>query len=135
MKKILYVIMVVVVSVLIQGCSLPNESTNNSYPSESLKTNTLESGITKEMAYEGVHNYCHSKYDWSIEKETNMYLTMGEESETEYKVVFRSYTGAFVYFYVNKSNGTTRMIEYDPILNVENKAGVINLNDYLKKHD
>jgi hypothetical protein len=48
-------------------------------------------------------------------------------------VVFRSYTGAFVYFYVDKTSGITRMEEYVPTLNVKNEAGTINLFDYLKK--
>ena len=30
------------------------------------EANTTKSEITPEMAYEGVSNYCHSAYDWSI---------------------------------------------------------------------
>ena len=58
--------------------------------------------MTPEMAFEGVNNYCHQEYDWSIAEENPdiMTVAMGEESETEYQVVFRSYTGAFVHFYV-----------------------------------
>ena len=65
------------------------------------------------MAYEGVSNYCHSAYDWSIAKENPsiMYVQMGEETDSAYQVVFRSYTGAFVNFYVDKATGTTRMEE------------------------
>ena len=40
-----------------------------------------------------------------------MYVQMGEETDSAYQVVFRSYTGAFVNFYVNKTSGTTRMEE------------------------
>jgi hypothetical protein len=29
-------------------------------------SNTTESEITAEMAYEGVSNYCHREYDWSM---------------------------------------------------------------------
>ncbi|MBQ8969101.1 MAG: hypothetical protein IJ064_05155 [Bacteroidaceae bacterium] len=90
--------------------------------------------VTAEMAYEGVNNYCHSAYDWSP-SEANpslMSITMGEETETEYEVVFRSYTGALVYFYVEKANGRTRMVEHVPALNVESEAGSIDLFDYLK---
>jgi hypothetical protein len=87
------------------------------------------------MAYEGVSNFCHSTYDWSIAKynPSIMYIKMGEETDSAYQVVFRSYTGAFVYFYVDKTSGTTRMEEYVPTLNVKNEAGTINLFDYLKK--
>jgi hypothetical protein len=91
--------------------------------------------ITAEMAYEGVSNYCHSTYDWSAAEDnpSMMYLEMGEETETEYQVIFRSYTGAFVYFYVEKTNGSTRMVEYVPALDVKSEAGTINLFDYYKK--
>ena len=84
------------------------------------------------MAYEGVSNYCHSAYDWSIAKENPsiMYVQMGEETDSAYQVVFRSYTGAFVNFYVDKASGTTRMEEYVPTLDVKNDAGTINLYDY-----
>ena len=97
--------------------------------------NTTKSEITAEMAYEGVSNYCHSMYDWSIAKDNPsiMYVQMGEETDSAYQVVFRSYTGAFVNFYVNKATGTTRMEEYVPTLDVINDAGTIDLFDYLKK--
>ena len=93
------------------------------------------SGITAEMAYEGVNNYCHSEYDWSIaaENPSMMSVTMGEETETEYKVIFRSYTGALVNFYVDKSSGKTRMVESVPALDVDSVTGTIDLLDYLDK--
>jgi hypothetical protein len=61
-----------------------------------------------------------------------MYVTMGEETESEYQVIFRSYTGSFVYFYVDKVSGTTRLIEYVPNLEIEEDAGTIDLHDYLE---
>ena len=96
-------------------------------------SNASERNITKEMAFEGINNYCHSAYDWSIAEEnpSMMYLKMGEETESEYQVIFRSYTGAFVYFYVEKTNGSTRMVEYVPTLDVENEVGTIDLFDYI----
>ena len=99
-------------------------------------SNTTKSEITAEMAYEGVSNYCHSAYDWSVAKDNPdiMYVQMGEETDSAYQVVFRSYTGAFVNFYVDKTSGTTRMEEYVPTLDVRNDAGSINLFDYIKKN-
>ena len=100
------------------------------------KTNSIpQTGITAEMAYEGVSNYCHSEYDWSVAEGNPdmMYLKMGEETETEYQVIFRSYTGAFVYFYVDKNSGSTRMEEYVPMLDLKEDAGTIELSDYLEK--
>ena len=91
--------------------------------------------ITAEMAYEGVNKYCHSEYDWSVaaDNPSMMSVTMGEETETEYKVIFRSYTGSFVYFYVDKASGATRIVEHVPTLDVESEAGTIDLLDYLGK--
>ena len=99
--------------------------------------NSTKSEITAEMAYEGVSNYCHSAYDWSVAKENPsiMYVQMGEETDSAFQVVFRSYTGAFVNFYVDKATGTTRMEEYVPTLDVRNEAGTINLYDYLEKNE
>jgi hypothetical protein len=101
----------------------------------SQSANPSEGKITAEMAYEGVNNYCHKEYDWSVAEENPdiMYLTMGEESDSAFQVVFRSYTGAFVHFYVDKTSGTTRMVEKVPSLDVEEDAGTIELFDYLEK--
>ena len=100
-------------------------------------TNSTKSEITAEMAYEGVNNYCHSAYDWSVAKDNPeiMYVQMGEETDSAYQVVFHSYTGAFVNFYVDKATGTTRMEEYVPTLDVKEDAGTINLFDYLEKNE
>ena len=100
-------------------------------------TNSTKSEITAEMAYEGVNNYCHSAYDWSVAKDNPeiMYVQMGEETDSAYQVVFRSYTGAFVNFYVDKASGTTRMEEYVPSLDVKEDAGTINLFDYLENDE
>lgn len=97
-------------------------------------TGTSEKTITAEKAYEGVSNYCHTEYDWSIAEENPeiMSVELGQETETEYQVIFRSYTGSFVYFYVDKSSGTTRMVEHVPAMNIEEEAGSINLFDYLQ---
>lgn len=40
--------------------------------------------ITAEKAYEGVSNYCHSTYDWTIaeDKPSMMYIEMGEETDS-----------------------------------------------------
>ena len=100
----------------------------------STSTKESQSKITAEMTLEGVSNYCHSEYDWSMSKDNPdiMGVEMGEETDSAYQVIFRSYTGAFVYFYVDKTSGTTRMEEYVPTLNVRNEAGTINLFEYLK---
>ena len=94
-------------------------------------------GLTPEMAYEGVNNYCHREYDWSVAERNPsiMYVAMGDESETEYKVIFRSYTGVLVYFYVDKASGETRIVENVPALEKEVESGTLNVFDYLEKQE
>lgn len=115
-------------------CSCRNNKADVAQSSDAQTEDTLRT-ITADMAYEGVNNYCHSAYDWSLAKDNPdiMYLTMGEETDSTYQVVFRSYTGAFVHFYVNKTSGATRMVEIVPSLNVEKESGTIDLFDYLEK--
>ena len=115
-------------------CSCINNKTEVT-PSSDVQTEDTLRTITKEMAFEGVNNYCHKEYDRSVAKDNPniMYVQLGEETDSAYQVVFRSYTGAFVHFYVNKTNGATRMVERVPNLNVEEDAGTINLFDYLEK--
>lgn len=130
MKKLIFVLaFVLLTSALLSACETENETASDSTASQN--------SISAEMAFEGVNNYCHSEYDWDAAKDNPeiMYVKMGEETETEYQVVFRSYTGTFVYFYVNKSNGTTRLVEYVPTLNIEEDAGTINIYDYLKSDE
>ena len=115
-------------------CSCNNIKVNDTQSSDVQSEDTLRT-ITKETAFEGVNNYCHREYDWSVAKDNPdiMYVQMGEETDSAYQVVFRSYTGAFVHFYVNKTSGTTKMVEKVQSLNVEEEAGTINLFDYLEK--
>ncbi len=101
----------------------------------SCRPGTSRSAITAEKAYEGVNNYCHSEYDWSVaaDNPSIMSVSMGEETEAEYQVIFRSYTGSFVVFYVEKATGQTRIVETVPLLDVDSVVGTINLLDYLDK--
>ena len=113
-------------------CSCNNNKVNDTQSTDVQTEDTLRT-ITEEMAYEGVNNYCHKEYDWSVAKDNPdiMFVQMGEETDSAYQVVFRSYTGAFVHFYVDKTSGTTKIVEKVPNLNVEEEAGTINLFDYL----
>ena len=115
-------------------CSCNSNRANDTQSSDVQTEDTLRT-ITADMAFEGVNNYCHKEYDWSVAKDNPdiIYVEMGEETDSAYQVVFRSYTGAFVHFYVDKASGATKMIENVPSLNVEEEAGTINLFDYLKK--
>ena len=138
MKKLIFVFILVFVMVAVfQGCETKNEIADSSRPSGDLDNKAPKNNISEELAYDGVYNYCRSAYDWSIAEDNPdiMYLKMGEETESEYQVIFRSYTGAFVYFYVDKSSGITRLTEYVPNLAIEEEAGTIDLYDYLESDE
>ena len=138
MKKLIIITVIIVfgVSVIFKVYNMKNTPLDTSKTSEILDTSTQERKVTKDMAYEGVYNYCHSNYDWSIAEDNPsiMYLEMDNDTETEYKLAFHSYTGAIVYFYVDKLNGNTRLVEYVPTLNIENEVGIIELFDYLNNN-
>ena len=129
MKYIVYTFLFVALFL----CSCGNHKADATQSSGTQTEDTLRT-ITAEMAFEGVSNYCHKEYDWSVATDNSdiMYVQMGEETDSAYQVVFRSYTGAFVHFYVDKTSGTTRMVEVVPSLNVEEEAGTIDLFDYLE---
>ena len=134
LKKLICVMMIVLMmGVMLQGCG--SKDTSADYPPSSEISGT--DVITAEIVYEGVNNYCHTHYDWSIAEENPdiMYVRMGEESDTAYQVIFRSYTGAFVYFIVDKASGMTSMKEVVPNLGVESDAGEFSLYDYLNESD
>ena len=126
MKKIIYISLAFMV--------LSLYSCRNNKTTQMDDSNASKCTITSEMAYEGVNNYCHSAYDWSVAKEnpSMMYVEMGEETDSAFQVIFRSYTGALVYFYVDKTSGTTRMVERVPNLGVEEEVGSFELSDYTK---
>ena len=126
MKKIVFISLAALVLLL---CSCRNNKTN-----QTDVANAVKRTITAEMAYEGVNNYCHSVYDWSIAEENPsiMYVEMGEETDSVYQVVFRSYTGALVCFYVDKTSGTTRIVERVPNLGVEEEVGKFELFDQVE---
>ena len=117
-------------------CSCNNNKVNDTQSTDVQTEDTLRT-ITKEMAFEGVNNYCHKEYDWSVAKDNPdiMFVQMDEETDSAYQVVFRSYTGAFVHFYVDKTSGTTRIVEKVPSLSVEEETGNIELFDYLGKRN
>lgn len=155
-KRLCCIIAALILAVLIPGCGAKDAAADHSpQPTAAStaapeRTSTPESPdvpetpaalepaapqpeITEEMAYAGVNNYCHITYDWSIAEEIPdmMYVVNWDETETEYVVMFRSYTGAYEYFYVDKASGVTRIVSYEPVQQKETDEGTINIWDYL----
>ena len=124
MKKSIIITIIVVIAIIVLGVVFMLQASK-------------KNKVTKDMAYQGVYNYCHSTYDWSIAEDNPsiMYVEMGDETKSEYQVIFRSYTGAFVYFHVDKSTWITKLVEHVPTIDVENEAGTINIFDYLNDNN
>ena len=149
MKRLLFsIIALLLACCMLWGCAPKNDvpdateppepaSTDAAQPTEAAGTDVpgteAPEAVTAGMAYEGVSNYCRYVYGWGTGREgtENCSLMMGEETETEYLVLFRSYTATFVDFYVDKTSGSTRMVERIPSLNIEEEAGTFDLFDYL----
>lgn len=138
-KQICCMIAAVTVVTILPGCGAKDTPADHSPAPAVVSTVTPESTaareqtITEDMAYEGVNNYCRKMYDWSIAEELPeiMYVVRYDETDSEYVVMFRSYTGAHEYFYVDKTTGMTRMTFRDYGLNDEEDGGTMNLWDYL----
>lgn len=145
-KRLCCIIAALILAVLLPGCGAKNAVPDNSPQPTAASTTAPESPdvpeptaapkseITQEMAYAGVNNYCHITYNWRIAEEVPdiMYVVNWDETETEYVVMFRSYTGAYEYFYVDKASGVTRIISYEPVQQKETDEGTINIWDYLE---
>ncbi len=126
MKKLVSVVVVFLLLLcMLEGCNISQNNVDSETSSVGLTKSESKNVITKDMAYNGVNNYCHITYDWSVAKDNPsiMSVEMGEETDTEYQVIFRSYTGSFVYFYVDKSNGITKMVDYVPDLDIKEESG------------
>ena len=91
------------------------------------ETEEISKEMTEQQAYDAVVNYCYEQmpmlYDMSPDE--YYYWIERESTDTEYVIAFRSYTGAFLYYYVNKQTGNTRETEYVPgIVDEETPTGV-----------
>ncbi len=138
MKKILFATALLAIALLMVGCDNTNEEIKNKpEPSGNsevaiVEPSSSETQLTEEKAYEAIQNYCNETYGYTPES-SSMYIEIGDEIDNEYQMRFRSYTGAFVYFYIDKATGDARMVEKVPDLDVEEESGTINVFDYLNK--
>ncbi len=138
MKKILFAIAALTTALLMAGCNNTKEEIKNEpIPSSNsevtvVEPSTPQTQLTEETAYEAVQKYCNETYGYTPAS-SSMFLELGDETNDEYQIRFRSYTGAFVYFYIDKETGVARMVEKVPDLDVEEESGTINVFDYLNK--
>lgn len=98
------------------------------------KTNNRK--ITDEIALSSIKNYCYMNFPdlKEIEEEHMVYWEVDSSSDEEVVILFRSYTGAIVKYYINKLSGETYVTETVKGISEEEKRTdeVFNINDYIK---
>ena len=93
-----------------------------------------ESSVEKELIETAVMNYFKADSpDYEIDTEHGEYWEVVPGDNGEIKVIHRSYTGAFNYYYVDPATGETYVTEFVPgIIDEEQKTGeTFNVNDYM----
>lgn len=96
-----------------------------------------EGKLTDEQAVSAVRKYCFSTIpgleDMANSGESPVYWDISSSSENETVVVFRSYTGALVHYYIDRVSGDTYVTEFVPgIMQEEQLTGEsLNLWDYI----
>lgn len=92
-----------------------------------------EDGLTEEEAYNAVYQYADENYGMDTVEEYHGYLTYVEEqsSDEQYTYALRSYTGAYVFFYVDATSGEVYSEDLSPITDeMENYRYVCNVWEY-----
>lgn len=89
--------------------------------------------LTQEQAYNAVVNYCYASNPTLAdiaERGYSFYWYEGDSTENEYVIIFRSYTGAFVYYHVNIYSGDVYTMEYMPGITDEEVPGADSFNAF-----
>ncbi|SEQ35557.1 hypothetical protein SAMN02910369_01638 [Lachnospiraceae bacterium NE2001] len=100
--------------------------------------NTEADIITEEEALTGIKNYCYSQNaelkDMESSDEYTIYWEITTNENSEIVVLYRSYTGAQIRYYIDPSSGKTYSTEFVPgITDEEEKTDeTLNVRDYLE---
>lgn len=114
--------------------TLPPEPVNTEAPVSTSVPETKAPGkLTMKTACRGVSIYCQIEcgYRPTATGSKNGTLIIGDETDGEFLFIYRSYTGSRTKFFVDKATGSTRVVEYVPVLDTETEAGSFDLYDYL----
>ena len=165
MKKILITILLITIALSLVGCGhkkiVCNETSDNEATTETTTTeenieadiiteenteadiiteeNTEADIITEEEALTGIKNYCYSQNaelkNMESSDEYTIYWEVTTNENSEIVVLYRSYTGAQIRYYIDPSSGETYSTEFVPgITDEEEKTNeTLNVRDYLEK--
>ncbi|MBR0440316.1 MAG: hypothetical protein IJK25_00110 [Firmicutes bacterium] len=105
-------------------------------PAENSENTVTEASgaITQDQAMDAVLNYFKADFpDYEIDSEHGEYWEVVTGDNGEIKVIHKSYTGAFNFYYVDPATGETYVTELVPgIIDEEQKTGeTFNVNDYM----
>ena len=122
------------------GSGLQVEAIPTETPQEPQAAETADAAdlITEQQAAEAIRNYCISENPElaeMVESEDNMaYWDASTTDAGEICVLYRSYTGALIRYYVNPETGDTYVTEQVPgIIDDEQKTEeTLNVKDYLE---
>ena len=124
--------------------SPPTEGIKDTADTENIATEDTDTGksknesvITDEQAVAAIRNYCYinnSDLEGIVnEGEYPVYWDISASDENEIVVVFRSYTGALNYYYIDPVSGDTYVTELVPgIIDEEQRTDeTFNVKDYM----
>ncbi|SFI30635.1 hypothetical protein SAMN04487830_1404 [Pseudobutyrivibrio sp. OR37] len=86
-----------------------------------------------DTALAAVKSYCYENYPDIKEAESMVYWNIESSDDKQIVVLFRSYTGALVRFYIDSASGDTYITEYvDGITPEEEETGeTFNIKEYM----
>jgi hypothetical protein len=90
--------------------------------------------MSEDQVVTAVMNYCYEQNPSLLnmsQDEYYYYWALTDTEGSEYTVTFRSYTGSFTYYHVNKISGETYTTEYVPGIIDEESPG----NEYFNAWD
>lgn len=134
MKKILRYLPMIAMAVMISGCGGTTERPAGAFESESISTVSQSENeddganaedeqqvpgdetVTDDQALDAIKNYCHINIPELQKIEDEGEYPVGWEiqssDDTQIVVLFRSYTGALVRYYIDPVSGDTYATEY-----------------------
>ena len=146
MKKKLLVMLIA--ACVLAGCGSGNASKEDDLGIEVQKISSeagsqsdakdAASALTAEQAKAAIEKYCYASnpdLQGIVDAgEYPVYWEVESENENEIVILYRSYTGAQVRYYVNPATGETYVTEFVPgVMEEEEKsAETLNARDYLK---
>lgn len=118
---------------LLVGCSANETAVDNSKTESVLTEN-----ISDDKALDAIKNYCYTANP-DLENvvragEYPVYWEIVSSDEREIVVLFRSYTGVLIRYYIDRNSGNTRVTEFVPEITSDEQwtDETFNIRDYFE---